>query len=420
MNYLAFSALALCTFVFFLFNVGFKSFSRIALAGFLDDFKSDRKNPFDFMGKYEIVIHTLEGFSLFLQLSLFVYSFTLLAPVIPDKTLRFLLLVIAFLFVFNFFLYTIACKKKEFFLKLLIKLQGLRYLPIAWFFFYPAKIINSIFLKTRPEERENDQDDLSEKELEVFFEESAKEGVLESEDKAMIESILEFGDTLVKEIMTPRVDMSYIEMDAGLDELVTLINEKKKSRYPVISGRIDDIEGIILSKDVFDYWHNNKNDFSIKKVLRKAFFIPETMRILELLKELQKSKQKFAIVADEFGGISGVVTMEDIIEEIVGEIHDEYDTDIIQIVKENDYFIVKGDTDVEDLGDTLKIKIEEDDDYQTVAGLMSFLLGKIPGMGDHVELENYSFEVTEVEKNRIKKVKIYRKDNETLTPSKEG
>jgi CBS domain containing-hemolysin-like protein len=134
--------------------------------------------------------------------------------------------------------------------------------------------------------------------------------------------------------------------------------------------------------------------------------VPETMRIFELLKELQRSKQKFAIVVDEFGGITGVVTMEDIIEEIVGEIHDEYDTDTEQIVEEKDYLVVKGDTDISELSDRLEVKLEEDEDYQTVAGLMSYKLGRIPGKKDTITIENYIFEVIDMEKNRVKKVKI--------------
>jgi CBS domain containing-hemolysin-like protein len=405
MKWLLFSLLILLNLIFYMLEIGFKSFSRISLAGFLDDYKNERIKRFDFIGHYDMVRHALGGFSFFWQLSLFVYSFILFEPLLANPIYRFIVLIVVFLFIFNFFLYTVSYSNREGVLKRLIILT-----PIAWTFFFPAKILFSIFLKRRPEDKENDQDDPSEKELEVFFEEGAKEGVLESEDKEMIESVLEFGDTLVKEIMTPRVDMAYIDMEAGLDELITLINEKKKSRYPVISGRIDNIEGIILSKDVFDYWKNKEKNFSIKKILRKAFFIPETMRIMELLKELQKSKQKFAIVADEFGGISGVATMEDIIEEIVGEIHDEYDEDTEPIIRENDYFIVKGDTDIHDLIDTLKIKIDEDEDYQTAAGLMSFLLGKIPGPGDQAEVDGHTFEVTDVEKNRVKKVRIFKKE----------
>ncbi len=402
---MVFSILLVVSAIFYMLQVGFNSFSRISLAGFLHDFKNEKIKKFDFVGKYEMVLHALGGFVFFLQLSLFIYSFLLFEIPIPNPVFRFFLLVLLFLFVFNFFLFTISVSHKEAILRGLIF-----FTPIAWAFFYPSKVLFSLFLYEKQEEKESDQDDLSEKELEVFFEESTKEGVLETEDKEMIESVLEFRDTLVKEIMTPRVDMIYIDLNAGLNEVVALIHENKKSRYPVISGRIDNIDGIVLSKDVFEYWNGNRTDFSIKKIMRNAFFIPETMRIIELLKDLQKSKQKFAIVADEFGGISGVVTMEDIIEEIVGEIHDEYDEDTENIIPEKDYFVVKGDTDIYELIDTLKIKIDEDEDYQTVAGLMSFMLGKIPGAGDQITVDGYTFEVTDVDKNRIKHVRIFKKE----------
>jgi CBS domain containing-hemolysin-like protein len=204
------------------------------------------------------------------------------------------------------------------------------------------------------------------------------------------------------------VDMIYVDMETTLDQLVKKISETKKSRYPVISDGIDNIEGIILAKDVFDYWNHNQKEFHIKNILREVLFVPETMRILELLKEMQHSKQKFAVVADEFGGIAGVVTMEDIIEEIVGEIHDEYDEDTDSIVEEKDHFVVKGDTDIYELNDTLKTKIQDDEDYQTVGGLISFVLGKIPKKGDKITIEDFVFEVKEMEKNRVIKVMIYK------------
>lgn len=405
MNFLTFSLLLLLSTIFYMFWVSFKSFSRIALAGFLDDFTHDKIKGFDFVGKHEMMLNALRAFFFCLQLSLFVYSFILLKKAIAEPIYRIILLIFAFLLFFNFLLYSIAHFNKEFILKKLIFLYR-----IPWLFFYPANLIFSLFIDKNSNSKETEQDDLSDKELEIFFEESTREGVLEKEDKEMIESVIEFGDTRVKEIMTPRVDMIYVNIDAGLNELIQIINRKKKSRYPVMSGRIDNIEGIILSKDIFHFLNNG--EFSIKKILRPAFFIPETMRIFELLKEMQQSRQKFAIVVDEFGGISGVVTMEDIIEEIVGEIQDEYDEDIEQIVREKDYFIVKGDTDIFELGETLHIKIEEDEDYQTVAGLINFKLGKIPDKFDKVTIGNYTFEVLEMHKNRVKKVKIYHENNQ--------
>ncbi|HLP47486.1 MAG TPA: hemolysin family protein [Candidatus Kapabacteria bacterium] len=402
MTILAFSGLFLISMLFYMLEVSFKSFSRISLAGFLDDLDNPRLKKFDFVENYDMLLYSLAGLSFCLQMCLFIFSFSLLKEWLPGFAERLVLLIVAFLILFNFLLYTFSFSKKERILKSLLPLSR-----IAWILFYPFHVIFSVFIKKEPEEEmDDDEYDLSEKELEVFFEEGAKEGVLEKEDKEMIESVLEFGDTLVKEIITPRVDMIYVSIDTGLAELVEVINKHKRSRYPVISGRIDNVEGIILSKDVFNYWNHNDHEFHIRKILRKAFFVPETMRILELLKEMQKSKQKFAIVVDEFGGISGVVTMEDIIEEIVGEIHDEYDEDKQQIVEEKDYLVVKGDTDIFELSDRLKVDLEEDEDYQTVAGLMSYKLGKIPDKLDTVIIENYSFEVLEMEKNRVKKVKI--------------
>jgi CBS domain containing-hemolysin-like protein len=384
-------------------EIAFKSFSRISLAGFMEDSENEKVKSLDYVENHEVILHALRVFSFILQLALFIYAYILLAPFIPNKVQRIGLLIVLFLIIFKFLLYTLAYSKREAILKRLIYLT-----PAARVFSYPVNIIFSFFAGKKPEEKESDQDDLSEKELEVFLEEGAKEGVLETEDKEMIESILEFGDTLAKEIMTPRVDMIYVDMKTTLDQLVKKINEAKKSRYPVISGRIDNIEGIILAKDVFDYWNHNQKDFNIRKILRKVLFVPETMRILELLKEMQHSKQKFAVVADEFGGISGVVTMEDIIEEIVGEIHDEYDEDTDYIVEEKDHFVVKGDTDIDELNDTLNTKIQDDEDYQTVGGLISYILGKIPKKGDQIIIEDFVFEVMEMGKNRVKKVMIYK------------
>jgi len=412
MKFFFLALISIITIVFFMLEISFKSFSKISLAGFLEDFEQESTNRFDFVKNYDTVLNSLTGFAFFLQLCLFVYAFIILNESIPDPLYRSILLIFSFLFLFNFLFYTISAAKKEVILKSLIF-----FIPLPRVFFYPFNIVFSFFVKQNTEESENVQEKKREKELETFFEEGTKEGVLETEDKEMIESVIEFGDTLVKEIMTPRVDMIYVHMNVSLGDLVKLINEKKKSRYPVIKGRIDNIEGIILAKDVFNYW--NEKDFQIEKILREPFFIPETMRIFELLKELQKSKLKFAIVVDEFGGISGIVTMEDIIEEIVGEIHDEYDEDTEQIIREKDYFMVKGDTDIPELNDHFKIKLEENEDYQTVGGLMSFKLGRIPQKNDVIIVNDHSFEVLEMEKNRIKKVKVYPTDTSVHEESSE-
>lgn len=404
MKTLIFILLLFITIVFFMFEISLKSFSKISLTGFLEDLDNKKKRKIDLVRNYDTVINSLRTFTLTLQLFLFSYSLFLLKYISNENFIILFLLIFIFIIFFDLILYTISFFYKE---KILKKLLPLQIFP--WLFFYPANYIFSHIIKQKNSNMDSDPDELSEEKLKIFIEEGSKDGVIEKEDREMIESVLEFGDTLVKEIMTPRVKMQYIENDIKIDKLIETIKSNKKSRYPVISGRIDNIVGIILSKDIFNYWR--RDDFKIKNIIREPFFIPETMRILELLKELQRSKRKFAIVVDEFGEVSGVVTMEDLIEEIVGDINDEYDEDVKQIVKEKDFFVVKGDTDVLELSEVLDIKIEEEEDYQTVSGLINFKLGKIPVRNEKILIKNYVFEVIEIENNRIKKVKIYSEKN---------
>ena len=388
--------------LFHLLESSFESFSRISLARFLGSMEGRRLPRFAFVEKFDLVIHSLETVVFVLQIILMLCTFRVLREVIPSAALRILLIGIFYLVFFNVVFYIIAYLNREAVLRALIFL-----FPVAWFLFYPLNRIFSVFLKESPAEPgENENEEPSDEQLEVFLEEGAKEGVIEKEDQEMIESVLEFGDTLVKEIMTPRVHMTYVHIDSSLEEIVATIREKKKSRFPVTADKLDNVEGIILAKDVLDYW--GRNDFNIKEILRPPFFIPETMRILELLKEMQRTNQKFAIVADEFGGVSGVISMEDIIEEIVGDIKDEYDEDLEPIARDRDGWTVRGDTSIYELNEGLDIEIDENADYQTVAGLISCKLGKIPSVLDKITVLGHVFEVREMEKNRIKTVRVHR------------
>ena len=388
--------------LFHLLESSFESFSRISLARFLGSMEGRRLPRFAFVEKFDLVIHSLETVVFVLQIILMLCTFRVLREVIPSAALRILLIGLFYLVFFNVVFYIIAYLNREAVLRALIFL-----FPVAWFLFYPLNRIFSVFLKESPADPgENENEEPSDEQLEVFLEEGAKEGVIEKEDQEMIESVLEFGDTLVKEIMTPRVHMTYVHIDSSLEEIVATIREKKKSRFPVTADKLDNVEGIILAKDVLDYW--GRNDFNIKEILRPPFFIPETMRILELLKEMQRTNQKFAIVADEFGGVSGVISMEDIIEEIVGDIKDEYDEDLEPIARDRDGWTVRGDTSIYELNEGLDIEIDENADYQTVAGLISCKLGKIPSVLDKITVLGHVFEVREMEKNRIKTVRVHR------------
>ncbi|MCU0236277.1 MAG: hemolysin family protein [Acidobacteria bacterium] len=395
-------ALFLVAVLFHLLESSFESFSRISLARFLKSMEGRRLPRFPFVEKFDLVIHSLETVVFVLQIILMLCTFRLAREAIPSAALRILLIGLFYLVFFNVVFYIVAYRNREAVLRHLIFL-----FPVAWSIFYPLNYVFSIFLKENAMDPSgNGDEELSDEQLEVFLEEGAKEGVIEKEDQEMIESVLEFGDTLVKEIMTPRVHMTHVHIDASLEEIVATIREKKKSRFPVVADKLDNVEGIILAKDVLDYW--GRDDFNIKEILRPPFFIPETMRILELLKEMQRTNQKFAIVSDEFGGVSGVISMEDIIEEIVGDIKDEYDEDLEPIARDRDGWTVRGDTSIYELNEALGIEIEENADYQTVAGLISCELGKIPSVQDRVTAAGFVFEVREMEKNRIKTVRVRR------------
>ena len=404
MNIAILTALYVMTIIFYLLESSFESFSRISLAKFLNGLPPGRKPAFAFVEKFDLVIHSLETVVFLLQIILLIWTFQVLENIIPSATSRILLIGLLYLVLFNLIFYIAAYLNREKILRNLLFL-----FPVAWIIFYPLNYVFSVFLRENPtDSRENQDEDPSDEQVEVFLEEGAKEGVIEKEDQEMIESVLEFGDTLVKEIMTPRVDMIYIHQEAPLSEIIEVIKTKKKSRLPIVGDRIDHVEGIILAKDVFNYW--GRDDFEIKEILRPPFFVPETMRILELLKEMQKTKQKFAIVIDEFGGVCGVISMEDVIEEIVGDIKDEYDDDQESIIRDHDGFIVQGDVAIYELNEALKIDIDDNEDYQTVAGLISCKLGKIPGPRDKVKVEGFVFEVLEVDKNRIKSVRVHREN----------
>lgn len=397
MEYLTIIALFLTASIYHLLDISFRSFDRISFAGFMDDLKSEVS--FDYLGKYRLMKNSLNIFSGILKLTFFIYLFVTIDYSFSSIYIKALILTAGFILIFNIVLYTIGHALQEKILKFLLPAT-----LIPWYLLLPFNLLFGVFVKEKPKNIDEDEQP-SEKELEIFFEESTRKGLLEKEDHEMIESVIEFGDTLVKEIMTPRVDMLYLNIKDGLHEISETINREKKSRYPVIEDRIDDIKGLILSKDIFN--HLEDGDFKIEKILREPFFVPETMRIYALLKEMQKSRQKFSIVVDEFGGVSGVVTMEDIIEEIVGEIQDEYDNETPQIIKKENHYLVMGDTDIYDINEELGTSLDAEEDYQTVGGLISFRLGKLPSNGDEITIDGYRFKVIEFLNNRIKKVKIY-------------
>lgn len=254
------------------------------------------------------------------------------------------------------------------------------------------------------------EEDVSEEEIKMMIEVGEETGVIKQTEKEMINGIFDFDDTLAKEIMTPRPNVFAIDINAPLNELIEQILEEKYSRIPVYEDDVDNIIGILYIKDLFfDIRHNSLKEDSIKKLLRPAYFVPETKAIDELFKELQKTKNYIAMLIDEYGGFSGIVTMEDILEEIVGNIFDEYD-ESREYIKEIDAhtYLVDGLISIDDINDALHLDLPSEH-ADTIGGFVVNLLGTIPNNTDErtVEYENIVFKIEEVKYKRIRSLKIY-------------
>lgn len=234
------------------------------------------------------------------------------------------------------------------------------------------------------------------------------EGVIEEEEKEMIHSIVGFGETTAKEVMTPRTSMLAFEGADTLDDVWDEIIENGFSRIPVYEDTIDNIIGILYVKDVLSIIKNGETNVPIKNFVRPGYFVPETKSITEILKDFRSMKVHIAMVLDEYGGIVGLVTIEDLIEEITGEIRDEYDTEeeeLIHKIDDNTYE-VDGMIDIETLDKELSIRLPESEDYESLGGLIITEMGRVAVVGDEVIIDDVKLKVLEVDKMRVSKVLI--------------
>ena len=237
-----------------------------------------------------------------------------------------------------------------------------------------------------------------------------EKGTLEEEEQELIKSIVSFRQKVAGEIMTPRVDINAISNKFTLGEIVEIINETGHSRFPLYLDDMDNIIGILYAKDILPFLKTDKSNeiVQLSKMVRKAMFVPKEKKVDDLLREFQKRKIHIAIVVDEFGGTSGLITMEDIIEEVVGEIWDEYDREEDSIKEvSDDKFMVLGKTPINEINDVIGVEvINEESDFETVGGFVFKTAGFIPKEGYNFKTENYKFTVKEVLRKRIKKVLI--------------
>ncbi len=254
---------------------------------------------------------------------------------------------------------------------------------------------------------------ITEQELRASAEVASEEGEIEDEEKELIHSIFEFGDTIVREVMVPRPDIVAIEHDRTLRDVQALVLKHGYSRVPVYREDLDDVAGIVYAKDVLKAVHQGKHDVPLNEVIRETHYIPETKKIAELLREMQRDKFHIALVTDEYGSVSGLVTLEDLLEELVGEIADEYDREEPELEEVGDgLYRVSGKASIDDVNELLDAELP-DEEWDTVAGLMLELFGRIPKSGDDVDFQGLSFTAEEVQGRRIAKVLIARRPGDT-------
>ena len=253
---------------------------------------------------------------------------------------------------------------------------------------------------------ENEEEIVTEEEIKMMIDEGEEKGTIEEDEKEMIHNIFEFNDITVSEVMTHRTDVYALEINSNIEDIIKEIDEYKYSRIPVYEETIDDIKGILFVKDLLKYL-NGKKTVKIKNIIREAYLVSENKPINELFKDLQKNKMQMAIVIDEYGGTAGVVTMEDLLEEIVGNIFDEYDEIEYEYEKIDDNtFLIDGSVSINDLKKILNINIPEGE-YETLSGYLLELLGRVPEDDENpvIETENVSYKIEEYEDKRILRVK---------------
>lgn len=246
----------------------------------------------------------------------------------------------------------------------------------------------------------------TEEELDMIIDASYKGGVLNETENFILKNTLKFSDLTAKQIMIPRCDVIALSVDIELDNLQEIILENQYTRYPVYEGNIDNILGILHVKDLYSCKMKNE-DISLKDILRKPFLVPETMTMDVLLKNFKSNKTEIAIVIDEFGGMSGIVSLEDVLEEILGDVQDEFDEEENNIKKvgENKY-IVNGLLRIDEFFDYFNIHHEEDGEVETIAGLVQKMLCRMAKVNDELEIDNLKVRVLELKGRRIKKLLV--------------
>ena len=288
-----------------------------------------------------------------------------------------------------------------------VEVLGRIFAPVVW-------VLNGITMRITRMLGVTDfeRDRLSSEELMILVERGGQQGVIEAEEEQMIGAVLELGESRVHEVMVPRMDIVALPVTAGLDEIVDTIVREGHSRIPVFEDSVDNVVGILYAKDLLPYLKGADSPPPIRKLLRSPLFVPESMLVDDLLHSLQRRKVHIAIVLDEYGGTAGLVTIEDLLEEIVGEIQDEYDTEEPMIVKLSDHAArVDGRASVDELVEAFGVNLDGEDreEYDTIGGLVYHRVGGVPKVGDEVRVADVlTLTVESTDGRRVGKVLVVR------------
>lgn len=288
---------------------------------------------------------------------------------------------------------------------------------LFWFLFYPLALALSYiangFLKLFHIKKGGKRIFDTQEEMLSMLEIGKEEGIIEKTEQKMLFSIFEFGDTLVREVMTPRVDIISLSVESTLDDVLKCIMDSNHSRIPIYENNIDNIIGILYIKDLFKIFSaKTEKTTDLQSILRNAYFVPETKRVDELFNEMQKNQIQIAMVFDEYGGLSGLITIEDILEEIVGEIQDEYEVEekTSQKIGENAY-LISGTLEVEDFNEHFNANFS-DEEATTIGGIILEKLGRLPNPGEEISINKFKFIISKIRNRRIVQVKVIVKSGE--------
>jgi CBS domain containing-hemolysin-like protein len=274
---------------------------------------------------------------------------------------------------------------------------------------HPLRLIDQVRSLFR-KKRDTLPESILERDFQELIDQGEEQGLLTPEQGDMIQSIFEFKDTIVREVMVPRTEMLAVSSDVSIQTIINLTQEHGHSRLPIFEENSDNIVGMLHVKDLLPYWHLSPDQPLPPGIIRPATFVPETKKIVHLFRELKLEKVHMAIVLDEYGGTSGMVTMEDIIEEIIGDIEDEYDRQEPRLKPLDDGRVeVDARLEIEEFEQFFNLKIEEKN-YETVGGLIIFLLERVPGIGEKINFQGLEMTILDADNRRIRRLVVERKE----------